>query len=43
MEGEKLYQYEFKVGMTCGGCVNAINKILGNEGYIKKIETSVPD
>ena len=31
MEGDKLYQYEFTVGMTCNGCKNAIDKLLGTE------------
>ena len=39
MEGEQLYQYDFTVGMTCNGCKNAIDKLLGTETcnyYFKK-------
>lgn len=45
MEGtsEKDYVYQFKVGMTCDGCKNAITRLLGTEAYIKNYDISVPD
>lgn len=40
---QKDYLYTFYVGMTCGGCSNAINKLLSTEPYIKKFDLSVED
>ena len=32
MEGnQKTFKYEFRCGMTCNGCKNAITKLLGQE------------
>ena len=40
---DKLFLYDFKVGMTCEGCSNAIKKLLGTEQYVRSYEISVPD
>ena len=31
MESDKKFLYEFKVGMTCDGCSNAIKRILDKQ------------
>ena len=33
-----MYRYEFNVGMTCDGCKNAIERILGKNTDIKSVE-----
>jgi copper chaperone CopZ len=46
MEGtaDKKYIYTFHVGMTCEGCSNAINKLMGTESsYVDSFEISLPD
>lgn len=45
MEGsaDTDYVFQFRVGMTCDGCKNAINKLLSTEAYIKNYEVSVED
>ena len=40
---DKLYLYEFHVGMTCDGCSNAIKKLMTTETYVKSYELSVPE
>jgi hypothetical protein len=40
---DKLYLYEFHVGMTCDGCSNAIKKLMTTETYLKSYELSVPE
>jgi len=40
---EKLFLYEFHVGMTCDGCSNAIKKLMTTETYVKSYELSVPE
>ena len=39
----KSFVYEFRVGMTCDGCSNAIKKILSTQPYVQNLEISVPD
>jgi copper chaperone CopZ len=41
--GDKVFIYDFKVGMTCDGCSNAIKKLLSTETYVQSYELSVPD
>jgi copper chaperone CopZ len=39
----KAFVYEFKVGMTCDGCSNAIKKLLSSEAYVRSFEISLAD
>ena len=43
MDPSSNFLYEFKVGMTCSGCSNAIKRILDQQPNIVSFETSVPD
>jgi copper chaperone CopZ len=41
---DKKFVYIFHVGMTCEGCSNAINKLMGTESsYVDNFEVSLPD
>ena len=33
-----MYKYEFNVGMTCDGCKNAVERILGKNTKVKSVE-----
>ena len=33
-----MYKYEFNVGMTCDGCKNAVERILGKNAKVKSVE-----
>eukprot|EP00347_Sterkiella_histriomuscorum_P017830 403347817 len=39
----KTFKYEFKVGMSCNGCKNAINKLLGTETYLLSFDPIVEE
>lgn len=38
-----LQKYEFKVGMTCQGCANAVTRLLKQVPQVKNLTISVPD
>lgn len=41
---DKKFIYTFYVGMTCEGCSNAINKLMGSESsYVDNYEISLPE
>lgn len=41
---DKKFVYLFHVGMTCEGCSNAINKLMGTESsYVDSFEVSLPE
>ncbi len=41
MVEEALFVYELNVGMTCGGCSGAVERIFGKEPKIKKVTCDV--
>ena len=45
MEGstDQDFTYQFRVGMTCEGCSNAIKKLLGTEKYVKTFEINIEE